>query len=196
MFEQNPNPNQEIEDIFAQSEKAGAPVSQESPSRPPMLEVKIKTKSKAGRTVIIILVILILAGAVYFLGNKFSGQIKNIFSRLTTKPAQENPITPVPTTNVTNSTAQPNSTALDSDHDGLTDAEELQLGTDPHNPDTDGDGLLDGEEVHIYHTNPLKADTDGDGIPDGVEVRQGTDPLNPTPGAKLLDLQKAISNLK
>jgi hypothetical protein len=35
----------------------------------------------------------------------------------------------------------------DPDHDGLSNEEEAQLGTDPHNPDTDGDGLLDGWEV-------------------------------------------------
>jgi hypothetical protein len=35
---------------------------------------------------------------------------------------------------------------LDSDGDGLTDAEELELGTDPSNIDTDGDGLLDSED--------------------------------------------------
>ena len=29
----------------------------------------------------------------------------------------------------------------DSDCDGLTDDEEIALGTDPYNPDTDGDGL-------------------------------------------------------
>jgi probable HAF family extracellular repeat protein len=33
---------------------------------------------------------------------------------------------------------------IDSDGDGLTDARERQLGTDPLNPDTDGDGLADG----------------------------------------------------
>lgn len=38
--------------------------------------------------------------------------------------------------------------AVDSDGDGLTDEEELAIGTDPHCPDTDGDGLLDGWEVH------------------------------------------------
>ncbi len=35
----------------------------------------------------------------------------------------------------------------DSDADGLTDAEEGVLGTDPHDPDTDRDALLDGWEV-------------------------------------------------
>jgi len=36
---------------------------------------------------------------------------------------------------------------LDSDNDGLTDLEEINLGTDPNNPDTDSDGYLDGDEV-------------------------------------------------
>ena len=37
--------------------------------------------------------------------------------------------------------------AIDSDNDGLTDAEEKIYGTNPFNPDTDGDGYLDGAEV-------------------------------------------------
>jgi hypothetical protein len=43
---------------------------------------------------------------------------------------------------------------LDSDGDGLTDEEELALGTDPFNPDTDGDGVSDYLEV-IFGTDPL-----------------------------------------
>ncbi|MDD5482681.1 MAG: OmpA family protein [Kiritimatiellae bacterium] len=67
---------------------------------------------------------------------------------------------------------------LDSDGDGLSDAEELQLGTDPHNPDTDGDGLTDGEEVKKYLTDPLNPDTDYDGLKDGAEVyNYKTNPL-------------------
>ncbi len=69
--------------------------------------------------------------------------------------------------------------SVDSDHDGLTDAQEQALGTDPHNPDTDGDGLTDGDEVNKYRTNPLKVDTDGDGYPDGEEVQKGYNPLGP-----------------
>ena len=39
------------------------------------------------------------------------------------------------------------SSTLDCDGDGLTDAEELDIGTDPTNPDTDEDGMADGWEV-------------------------------------------------
>ncbi|HRQ38436.1 MAG TPA: protein kinase [Chloroflexota bacterium] len=68
----------------------------------------------------------------------------------------------------------------DSDGDGLSDAEEALIGTDPFNPDTDLDGLRDGEEVKIYGTNPLERDTDGDLLSDGDEVRiHRTDPKNP-----------------
>jgi hypothetical protein len=45
----------------------------------------------------------------------------------------------------------------DSDNDGLTDAEERRIGTNPNRADTDGDGRTDGEEVR-YGTNPLVAD--------------------------------------
>lgn len=70
--------------------------------------------------------------------------------------------------------------AADADNDGLTNDQELQLGTDPKKADTDGDGLLDGDEVRKYRTDPKVADTDGDGLSDGEEVNKwGTDPLNP-----------------
>jgi hypothetical protein len=65
----------------------------------------------------------------------------------------------------------------DADGDGLDDATELLLGTDPENPDSDGDGLTDGEEVNIYATDPLMTDSDGDYLGDGDEVNvYGSDP--------------------
>lgn len=42
------------------------------------------------------------------------------------------------------------SSNVDRDNDGLTDYEELAIGTDPRNPDTDGDGLTDGQEVRPF----------------------------------------------
>ena len=88
----------------------------------------------------------------------------------------------------------------DDDQDGLSNNQEIALGTDPNNPDTDGDGLsdgievnqfgtqpnnqdsdgdtlLDGEEVNSSNTSPINADTDGDGLNDGIEILGGSDPL-------------------
>ncbi len=48
---------------------------------------------------------------------------------------------------------------LDSDSDGLTDQQELTLGTDPFSTDTDRDGISDSEEV-ATGTDPLDVDTD------------------------------------
>ena len=66
----------------------------------------------------------------------------------------------------------------DSDNDGLTNQQELALGTDPSNPDSDGDGLTDGAEVNQHGTNPTLADSDGDGANDNAEVVAGTDPTS------------------
>ena len=63
-----------------------------------------------------------------------------------------------------------NAVALDSDADLLTDAQELELGTDPYLADSDGDGLVDGDETGFYGTEPLLADTDEDGLGDQEEV--------------------------
>ncbi len=67
---------------------------------------------------------------------------------------------------------------LDSDGDGVSNADEELAGTDPDNEDTDGDGLRDGGEAN-RGTDPLVADTDGDGLLDGEEVKDyGSDPLS------------------
>ena len=70
-------------------------------------------------------------------------------------------------------------TAEDVEQDGLTNAAEVALGTNPMKADTDNDGVRDDDEVNIYLTNPLLADTDGDSSPDGAELAAGTDPKNP-----------------
>jgi len=64
----------------------------------------------------------------------------------------------------------------DADADGITDAFEALLGTDPQRADTDDDGLSDARETALLHTDPLDADTDDDGRTDADEVAAGTDP--------------------
>jgi hypothetical protein len=70
---------------------------------------------------------------------------------------------------------------LDTDGDGLSDADELIRGTDPFNADSDFDGSTDGAEVALAAggscPDPLAFDSDGDGIADGVEIDlMGTSP--------------------
>ena len=66
----------------------------------------------------------------------------------------------------------------DPDMDGLTNLEEFNQGTNPTVSDSDNDGLSDGDEVNVHGTNPTNSDSDADGMTDGVEVSFGFDPLN------------------
>lgn len=67
----------------------------------------------------------------------------------------------------------------DADNDGLTLAQEVQLGTDPAKNDTDGDGMSDDfEHAHTLNAriNDAETDADGDGLSNLAEFRQGSDP--------------------
>lgn len=66
------------------------------------------------------------------------------------------------TANITEPQAPPSSpvSSVDSDGDGLTDAEEKILKTNPYNPDTDGDGIIDSKDP-----NPLVPEEQAEGIP-------------------------------
>lgn len=103
------------------------------------------------------------------------------------------------------------SKALDSDRDGISDKDEINIyKTDVNNSDTDGDGYSDWVELNQgyaplnynkikleesdydkdglsdrmelnFHTDLSNPDTDCDGYDDGVEIKKGCDPLNAEP---------------
>lgn len=81
----------------------------------------------------------------------------------------------------------------DRDGDGLTDAQEAALGTNPTTWDTDGDGLSDKfeDERRGDGFDPLMADSDMDGLNDLIEFRLNTKPNSPdTDQDGLLDGQE------
>ena len=71
----------------------------------------------------------------------------------------------------------------DLDGDGLSNGEEIELGTDPTTGDSDGDGLPDLFEITTgldpNDSADAFLDNDNDGIRNLDEFNQGTDPLNP-----------------
>ena len=82
---------------------------------------------------------------------------------------------------------QVESLVVDPDGDGLVTTKELLAGTDPYRSDTDDDGLTDKEELNIWKTDPLDVDTDDDTFSDGDEVRHGYNPLG---DGRLFDVPK------
>ncbi len=133
-----------------------------------------------------VILILILGGGGYLAWRQFTAApAEKVTTNLNANIPATNVNVPavntnVPVTNVpTNTNVVIPPAGFDTDGDGLTDDQELALGTDPTKIDTDGDGLTDREEVEIYFTDPLNPDTDGDSFLDGAEVTAGYDPKGP-----------------
>jgi len=88
---------------------------------------------------------------------------------------------------------------LDPDNDGLTSMEEMDLGTDPCDPDTDGDGMDDLWEANNV-TDPLTKDASDDSDYDGLdnlgEYLSGCDPsLSDSDGGGVLDDEEAARGM-
>ena len=77
---------------------------------------------------------------------------------------------------------------LDTDGDGITDLDEISVyNTDPYSIDMDDDGLSDYEELFTYDTLPDNEDTDSDGLSDGFEIEHGLNPNAESSDGKVLD---------
>lgn len=78
------------------------------------------------------------------------------------------------------------SLSADTDGDGYPDGVEISAGYNPNGAgtlidvDTDRDGLNDAEEL-LFGTSLMQVDSDGDGYMDGLEVTMGYDPTNSAP---------------
>lgn len=84
--------------------------------------------------------------------------------------------TTVPDNSVPNNTEPVAPAQFDSDGDGLSDEDEIVIGSDVNKADTDGDGLSDYEEASgAFNSDPTDPDSDDDGLTDGEEADLGTD---------------------
>lgn len=90
--------------------------------------------------------------------------------------------------------ATSNPLKADSDADGLNDADEAALRTDPRDKDTDDDHISDAEEFNEIYSNPAEQDTDGDGIDDYLEFAFFKTSPNQadTDGDRLLDGEETL----
>jgi hypothetical protein len=159
----------------------------QEPNRPQTPNVFPQEPKGGGviRKLFAILLILILIAGIgyggYLVYNKFFG-----------KAAVVEEIKETPTPSVEEETVEEDIFAepianLDTDKDGLSDEEEMALGTSKVSADTDNDALSDFDEVKIYKTDPLNSDTDNDGYLDGGEVKAG---FNPKGEGKLLNINE------
>ncbi len=192
---------EEVQDIFADSQPpvvqgasrpgqtVAAPQPQQAlpsfipPSSSPTLRIALWVVGG-------IVVVLIVGIGVFMILRGGSNNTSVVPSTPQAAPLATPPIQAVPKSESTEKTPETAATespesvsaekpSLDSDGDGLSDAEELTLGTSAVLVDSDNDGLSDREEVKVYMTNVLSADTDGDGYLDGEEVKNGYDPKGP-----------------
>lgn len=141
---------------------------------------------------LVILVVIVLIAAVIVLAQSSVFKLSSVKPPAISNTPTNQPVVPQVQTPIAPSVNQ----IIDTDGDGLTDEQEITLGTNIQSTDSDSDGLFDFEEVKIYKTDPLNADTDGDGYKDGEEVGAGYNPKDATPKAKLLDLVKEIEKEK
>jgi len=71
-----------------------------------------------------------------------------------------------------------NAGPCDQDEDGLTNSEEISLGSDTTNPDTDGDGINDGTEIENGSSplNPCDPNSDLDNCNEGIYIPNAFSP--------------------
>lgn len=159
-----------------------------APSPAPSVEERIAAVSeKQGgfpwKVILLILGIVVVIGAAFFLSMKILGSRTPVtpeppeVAETETEPAQEVPQEEESAQEeAVVEEEEPSVSRKDTDKDGLTDAEESEFGTSARAEDTDSDGLFDPEEIRTWETDPLNPDTDGDGYLDGEEVDGGYNP--------------------
>jgi len=194
-----------IKDIFADTDKENSSPSElKTPStleKPAVFKPKENLASaegddarKSNKKIIVLAVMIVGIGVVgygaYWGMNNLLNESETVEPTVL-EPKDEPKITPEPKDEPEDTGEERENLneeeLIDSDQDGLSDAEEKALNMDIENVDSDSDGLFDREEVKVYKTNPLNPDTDGDTFLDGAEVEAGYNPNGP---GRLYEIKK------
>ena len=193
-------PQKPVEDIFDKVDTNTQPVDMPTTSAPQLDNGQVPTTAKGSKTGLIIAIVVVVVLIIIGVAGYFIYSFLTIAAVEVQQPADNAIVEPVNTPEpvpepIVPSVVEQESVKVatfDTDKDGLTDSEEVTLGTNPNQVDSDSDGLFDYDEVKVYKTDPLNPDTDGDSFADGQEVISGYNPNGP---GKLLDFDKAKADL-
>ncbi len=146
-------------------------------------------------TLILLILLTLIASALWFLGSwwyyakskcacdDMTGKNSIADTSITGTKKPTKLTEQIPATQQTTTTVMPvepgsveDLATMDTDGDGLSDAEEKRVGTNPQKADTDGDGIADNEELGADLSAPI--DTDKDGIIDALDDDDDNDGLS------------------
>src|SRR3989339_679701 len=137
---------QEIEDIFADIEKADTLKIKNTQNGFKKEEDVSNNKKESIKKILFLLSFLIIF--ILIIGGFFLAY-KLVFNN-----KQEEQQIPFEDLKKENEIIESSKALLDTDQDGLTDEEELGLGLNINKNDSDDDGLFDREELRVYKTDP------------------------------------------
>lgn len=166
------------------------------PTAPP--EASVDRNIRPRRLAIVVIVLLLFIAVIFM--SLWYFLTRNSGTATPPQPTDSSLFSPGPSTDVVAVSPTPSADTLsltDTDEDGLTDAQEIKLGTDPFKADTDGDGYDDKQEIDAGYdplVNGGKLDSDRDGLADPNEKCWGSDVNNPdTDGDGYLDGQEVVN---
>lgn len=130
-----------------------------------------KTQKRVRKTHLAVVLLTIIAGMAVFVA------ISVVYINkkgIKVKTAEDNPL--INTEMFSDDEYREKLAAQESDIDGWTKLDKYNAGLDPADgSDTDGDGLTDKEEIEVYGSDPLKRSTSGDLYTDAYKIENGMD---------------------
>ena len=129
-------------------------------------KTKNKKKKKHRFLKFLIIVFIIIAGI------KIINIVKDAYNKKKFDEAVANNLLVLPSEEIHLTEEELNQ---DTNSDGISNRDKINLGLDILSDDTDEDGLTDYDEINVYHSDPTKYSTSGDIYSDYYKVQKGYD---------------------